>query len=413
MSVFRNRLMKTIQYVPAIISIADSMAGDVCLYDKVAGCNIIVSASFRGSEFPPELYSPVGVVVVPGIHSIYGENTCSVISLVEMSCVSPTTGVNGTEAICVAPQADMAKLPNYNVVIINDGNGLKTGGFGYLSKNGQYNYGNTHIPDPYNADMTRNPDYYNTTVSPYNAMSDFAGVFNTNMILGTRGVKNYSTWSPTATTATDYPAASCCDMYYTEGTVQGQWFLPGAGEWGYVMSKWDLIQASITKLNGIYGNNYTLLANNASYWTSSEHNAKNNRYVHTDNGMGHTTKTTASHVRAFCIIDEPLQFPLYLYTSELDADFFRRKPDRTSRNLIHWFNKNSVLGSNGSRYVPSEILAGKVFIDDYEVTSMELPNGNIDYILFETDNTYGNPDVMKVFQYKNTSGVERSTIDIM
>jgi hypothetical protein len=69
--------------------------------------------------------------------------------------------------------------------------------------------------------MSRNPDYYNKTVSAYNAMADFNGKNNSNVLLGIRGVKNYHTWAPVYNTAAHYPAVSCCDMFYTEGTAQG------------------------------------------------------------------------------------------------------------------------------------------------------------------------------------------------
>ena len=82
--------------------------------------------------------------------------------------------------------------------------------------------------------------------------------------------------------------------------------LPAAGEWGYVMSKWTKMQRSFNLLSKVYGNIVCPLLDNSSYWTSSDHNAKNARYVHTDNGMGHTTKTTASKVRAFTILTEPI-----------------------------------------------------------------------------------------------------------
>jgi hypothetical protein len=33
-----------------------------------------------------------------------------------------------------------------------------------------------------------------------------------------------------------YPAACCCWLYRTEGTTQGDWYLPACGELGHVMS---------------------------------------------------------------------------------------------------------------------------------------------------------------------------------
>jgi hypothetical protein len=173
-----------------------------------------------------------------------------------MDCDTPTTGSILDPVMCHGPQTDITTIKNHNVVVIYDTDNitLKTNGFGYLSKNGLYNYSLYHIPDPYNSDMTRNPDYFNTEISLYNAMSDFNGRDTTTKILNVRGSKDYTTWTPTYNNATDYPAASCCDMYFTEGTSQGQWYLPAAGEWGYVMSKWNVIKNSISIINNLYNN---------------------------------------------------------------------------------------------------------------------------------------------------------------
>lgn len=288
------------------IPVCETMPGDICIYDNVTDKKLFVSNDYHLNEVPVNRFTPIGIVVVPGIHAVYGANSCGIISLVGMSCNSPSNGTIGNDdTMCFAPQTDIGPLKNYNVVIVEDGSGgLKTNGFGYLSKNGNYVSTTLRIPDPYLSDMSRNPDYHNTSISVYNAMADFNGRANSNAVLSTRGNKDYNTWVPTSTTGTDYAAVSCCDMFFTEGTSQGDWYLPGAGELGYMMSKWDIIRNSFTSLNDKYGNICKQLEDNSSYWTSSEHNAKNTRYVHTDNGMGHTTKTTSCKVRAFTVVTE-------------------------------------------------------------------------------------------------------------
>ena len=224
MSTIRNRLLKTITFGDKfnIVDINNAVAGDVCLYDKINNKKIFVSGKYKITDFPPQLYTPIGIVIIPGNHAVHGINTTVIMSLVEMSCITPATGSLVSEPMCFSPQTDLA-IPNYNVVIIKDeDNILKTNGFGYLSKNGVYASKTLKIPDPYNVDGSRNPDYYNKTVSSYNAMSDFKGRATSNTILGIRGVKNYSTWIPTYNNSSHYPAVSCCDMFYTEGTAQGQ-----------------------------------------------------------------------------------------------------------------------------------------------------------------------------------------------
>lgn len=305
MKSLRRRFLLNIAKVHKIVSIAEATAGDVCLYDIQNESYVIVNGKFCDKDFPLTNFTPIGIVAIPGSHEIYGENTCSIISLTEMCASSPTTGsVDSTSTLSWGPQADVGTLKNFNVVVVMNGTTLSTNGFGYLSKNGKYASTTLCIPDPYNEDMSRNPDYYNTSISAYNAMSDFNGKSNTKAIITLRGTKDYGTWKPTYNTANDYPAASCCDMFYTEGTNQGDWYLPSAGEWGYVTSKWDKIRNSFNIINEAYGNISIAPLDNSSYWTSTDHNAKNARYVHTNNGMGHTTKTTAQRARAMLIIKE-------------------------------------------------------------------------------------------------------------
>lgn len=414
-STIRNRMIKSAGSNFKIVTIPETLAGDICFYDKVNQTKVFVRGRFRKSDFPLDLYTPIGVVFVPGIHNVYGANTCCILSLPDMNCTTPNIGSVNTQSICFGPQITQS-TPTYNVVgIYNaDHTALSTAGFGYLSKNGFYNYQNTHIPDPYNSDMSRNPDYYSKAISAYNAMADFNGKNNSNMILGIRGVKNYHTWTPVYNTAAHYPAVSCCDMFYTEGTAQGQWYLPAAGEWGYIMSKWNVIRKSITLLNKVYKNIAAQLADNTSYWTSSQHNAKNNRYVHTDNGMGHTTKTTGMRIKACAIMKEPLTFPIHLYTESIDTDFYRRASDTLMLDIIDWYGCNCIPTSNGGSYLPEEILAGKLFVDDYEVKSLQFnPTSSAEFLMFETDYDYDFGSSLKVIQYRQTTAVKKGTLDIM
>ena len=167
-------------------------------------------------------------------------------------------------------------------------------------------------------------------------------------------------------------------------------------------------------LNKIYGNQYLPLTENASYWTCTEHNGKNTRYVHTSNGMGHTTKTTSIKVRAFLILKEQLQFPIYLYTSEIDADFFRRTADTLMLDIIDWYGQNCVVESNGRSYIPNSFPARISFIDDYEVTSIQYsPSVSIEFLMFETGYDYDMNEPLKVIQYHPTSSVSKGTIDVM
>ena len=158
-----------------------------------------------------------------------------------------------------------------------------------------------HIPSPYSGD-SRNPLYYDTaTVTTANCLSDFDGVGNTDKIITQRGTKDYNSWNPTYNAESDYPAASCCDMFYTEGTKQGDWYLPACGELSYMIPRFNAICTSIAALIAAYGSEVGVqLSSNGGYWSSSEYSSGYARYVLTYSGYVYDyCKSSDYYVRAF------------------------------------------------------------------------------------------------------------------
>ena len=277
----------------------ESKAGDICLYNTEKDTKVIIPAS-RINEIDTSVFQPIGVVVVPGTHNVYGDGSCSIVSLQHMNVSTPFTGGEPGTSLYFGPQANLSLTDYTKVVVYASDGSLATNNFGYLCKDGHWNYNSVLIPDPHNEDGSRNPEYYSTTGytnSTYNALSDFKGRSNTNVILAKRGAKDYDSWTLT-NTAANYPAASACDMYSVPGTQRGDWYLPSAGELGYIMSRWSDINGSIDILNSIYGNAYRLVDANG-YWTSTENATKNQRYVHMSNGVGYSNKDTMYSTVAF------------------------------------------------------------------------------------------------------------------
>lgn len=279
----------------------DATAGDIVVYDTKQEKNKIVSKD-RFSMISHENFVPIGIVVIPGSHDVYGDRSCGIMSLKEMSYSNPENGLDLLEPMYWGPQVDLTLYDYTKVPVYATDGSLTTNNFGYLSKDGNYNYTSLHIPDPYLPDGSRNPDYYITsgiTNAVYNALSDFSGKSNTSVILNKRGTKDYTSWTLTNTTA-NYPAASACDMFYTIGTSQKDWYLPACGELGYAMAKWTDIQDAVNKINEVYGDNTAVqLEEENGYWTSTENATKNTRYVHMSNGVGYSNKDTNYSVRAF------------------------------------------------------------------------------------------------------------------
>ena len=276
---------------------------DLCFYDRTTDSIIIVAGdAWNISTYPSSRYVPIGVVVVPGSHNVYGDGSCGVMSLKPMNCDTPSTGGTLEQTMYWGVyDTNIAILPLlHQVPIGNTSNGIPTGSDseGYLpgdkfigtqcahDTDAYYHY-SPYIPSPYLTDGSRNPGYYQTSSpsSAANALADFDGIGNTATIITQRGTKDYNSWTPGRTTAADYPAASCCDMFYTEGTSQGDWYLPACGELGYIIPPFNKINEAIDKMRTAYGSSVGVELNTGRrYWSSTEHSSDFARSVFTNNG---------------------------------------------------------------------------------------------------------------------------------
>ena len=289
--------------------------GDVMMWDNVGNEKVFVKLDdLNVNDYPSERYTPIGVVAIPSSHDVYGTGECGVISLKYMSCETPDEGsVYTRDMYWGGYGTDIPELPNLTQMPVistaltsNEitgvtscaylpstkitsnkplaGNGLDTLA-GYNSM--------TCIPSPYLENGERNPSYYTTDTTKYpglsaNCLSDFNGKENTEIIL------NYATgqtdWR-TASAITNsyyagyYPAACCAWRYHTPGTNQGDWYLPGMGEMGYMIARFNEIQTTINTLKLLYGDSsVTSLNSNLNYWSSSEYSSDCARHVSAGNG---------------------------------------------------------------------------------------------------------------------------------
>lgn len=307
------------------ISPADSVVGDYAFYDKTADKIIIVDQTkWSADKYPSNKYTPIGIVVVPGTHNVYGDGSCGVMSLKPMNCDTPSTGGTSEQLMYWGVSStDISSLTNYVVVchIGNRGNPQSTiqgaTGNAYLPSDRFdtvqcphdtdayycYNDSDYYIPSPYLTNGERNPLYYQIT-SPSaadNAMSDFDGIGNTEKMITQRGTKDYNSWAPGRKTEADYPAASCCDMFHTEGTSQGDWYLPACGELGYIIPPFNKINEAISNMRQAYGSSVGVeLGTIDRYWSSTECSSNNARRVGTGNGdVFGNLKYYSSYVRAW------------------------------------------------------------------------------------------------------------------
>ena len=302
---------------------------DLCFYDRTTDSLIIVAGdAWNSSTYPSSRYVPIGVVVVPGSHNVYGDGSCGVMSLKPMNCSTPSTGGTSEQYMYWGVYGtDISALPNLDQVPIvgsgsNVGNASSTVTgeeyYAYLPSDkfsavqcphdtDAYYYSSSssydQAPSPYLTDGSRNPAYYQTSSpsSSSNALADFDGIGNTERIIAQRGTKDYNSWTPGRTTEADYPAASCCDMFHTEGTSQGDWYLPACGELGYIMPPFNKINDAIGKMRTAYGSSVGVELNTYdSYWSSTEASSIDARGVDAYDGtVSDTSKYSNLYVRAW------------------------------------------------------------------------------------------------------------------
>lgn len=306
---------------------SESGPADYCFYDKVNDKVIIVPGNTDLSFLPAESYTPIGIVVVPGTHNVYGDGSCGVMSLRGMSTSSPDEGVASNSSMYWGGYGTETSLPNLNVVCyIGTGSSLNEDvqgtyfytylpsdrfsavdnpydpGTGYDSSNSGYR----QAPSPYKADGSRNPAYYQTSSpsSSDNALADFDGIGNSGVLWGL--ATSQSDWK-TASSITNnsgagyYPAACCCWRYHTDGTQQGDWYLPACGELGYIMPRFNKINKTITNLINAYGSLVgAILGAYYGYWSSSEYGINHARRVSADDGYVYSNDKDGNRcVRAF------------------------------------------------------------------------------------------------------------------
>ena len=212
------------------------------------------------------LGTPVGVVVIPS--GMLPDGKARIISL-----KSDVTKM-------WYPFETDTSLTNYTKVPITDNAGststgshrkgylpsdMFTGATSFVDSTAKYNGSSYLIPSPYLGDnKTFNPEYSKEILSGdtnVNCLSDFNGLENTRVLQGL---------------GSDYQAAQYC-WSYSDGKSNLQWYLPAAGELGFLVARCNAINASITAVGG------SSVSSNV-FWSSSEYASSHAYYVYTGDG---------------------------------------------------------------------------------------------------------------------------------
>ena len=168
-------------------------------------------------------------------------------------------------------------------------------------------------PSPYLEDGTKN-EIYHSTANTGNVLADMNGKTNTEKILvvdngGSTDWQTAITITNTDRTETIHPAAQCCWRFHTTGTTQGDWYLPAGGELGYLVARWKVINASISKVASFGFSALSLIVINL--WSSTEESyngAACLSFYSNSAGFRSSSKTSPLYVRAFLKVS-PLDQP--------------------------------------------------------------------------------------------------------
>ena len=295
----------------------NSATNDLEFYGNSEAITLIEDSAFRNT------HTPIGIVVVPGSHDRYGIGQgCAIMSLKSMSYSDPDNGATSeTKMYWGGYGTDISGLTNYNHVITTSSNttntesgGLSNADNAYLPRQGSVDGTPTRSNSPYAPSPYVGSDYksggsnalYSTTASDSgsdrNVLADFGGIANTATITSLSESWKTGSISNSYDTAGVYPAAQTCARYNTVGTKSGEWYLPAAGELGYIVPRLYDINATISALNTKYGSRVgvQLYTDNRYYWSSSEYSERYAYVVGTTYGYVYrSSKAIECYVRAF------------------------------------------------------------------------------------------------------------------
>ena len=294
-------------------------------------------------DYTSTMGTPIGVVVIPQSHMEDGK--CRVMSLANMSYKTPETGTlvgtsnadantAGANLMWGVYNNDIAELTNYDKVVTVDG--ATTADHGYLPSDWWVGKSEVVIPDdktytanpvsnnvdvetawhgiddwdtltdsnmcpsPYLSDGSKNPLYFTAG----QALCDMDGKSNTNILVNLSAIKTQAR-GPFENVQANYPAAMACHMYHTQGTNQGDWYLPAMGELGYLYARAKKINETLTSLGSSavgYGVPTDWNKLGSWLWSSSEYSGNYSRrlyYVGYVRGSSKANYYVDGRVRAF------------------------------------------------------------------------------------------------------------------
>lgn len=233
--------------------------------------------------------TPIGVVVIP--EGFLPDGKARMISLNPVDENGNASSSN-VRMIWGPSQID-TPLTNFDRVPTTDNSGSTTTGsyhYGHLPSDdftgtqsfvdaqAKYFASSDLIPSPYLNNTTMNPAYSEDISGYKNPLSDFNGLSNTQTLVGL---------------GSGYAAANAA-WNYSDGVSSTQWYLPAAGELGFLIPRFNAINAAITAMGGV------ALPQHHDYWSSSENVSYQAWYIsHYQGAVSSPGKSSGVAVRPF------------------------------------------------------------------------------------------------------------------
>lgn len=229
---------------------------EAVLWDRTQNKHVIIDP-YDLEKYDKERYAPMGVMVIPFNHDVYGTGEGAMMSLNYMRYDDPDNGGDyqymywGNNKESILPDNYRTTCPYINGSDISNPNPSIVGTYGskiYFPTDRYTRYPSGTDPlsaydsnsttgkygiSPYLANGKINPLYYSIEApsSPKSCLATFNGKEITQYIWENKVPTNLKDPEVIVSeNSTDFLPFFCCHKYKTEGTNLGDWFLPSAGE---------------------------------------------------------------------------------------------------------------------------------------------------------------------------------------